>query len=147
VVPVSATTGWQVALLAKLCVPHLPKQAAIYPPDELTDRSTRFLASELIREKLFRQLGDELPYESTVVIDKFEEGEKLQRIFATILVARNAHKAIVIGAGGDRLKQLGQAARLDLEKLLGTKVYLELFVKVRSGWADTEQSLRAFGYE
>lgn len=147
VIPISAKSGHQVELLAQLCLARLPEQPALYPVDELTDRSERFLAAELLREKLFRQLGDELPYESTVVIDKFEEEGALRRIYATILVGRDAQKAIVIGAGGSRLKQIGQQARLDLEKLLGTKVYLELFVKVRSGWADTEQSLRAYGYE
>lgn len=147
VVPISAQSGHQVALLAQLCRDRLPQQPPLYPLDDLTDRSERFLAAELLREKLFRLLGDELPYESTVIIERYEETPKLKRIFATILVARDAQKPIVIGAGGERLKRIGQQARVDLEKLLGCKVYLELFVKVRSGWADTEQSLRAYGYE
>ena len=104
-------------------------------------------ASELIREKLFRLLGDELPYESTVVIEKFEELPNLRRVFATIIVAREVHKPMILGAGGERIKRIASEARVDLEKMFGTKVYLELFVKVRGGWADNETSLRAYGYE
>lgn len=126
---------------------HLPEGAAHYGADDLTDRSERFLAAELIREKLFRILGDELPYESTVVIENFEVVKKITRINAVILVARDAQKPIVIGAGGERMKRIATQSRLDLEALLGTKVFLEVFVKVRSGWADSEQSLRAYGYE
>ena len=107
----------------------------------------RFQAAELIREKLFRLLGDEIPYESTVVIEKYEELPRLRRVFATVLVDRDAQKAIVLGAGGERLKRIATEARLDLERMLGVKVYLEVFVKVRSGWADNEQGLRAYGYE
>ncbi|RPH58778.1 MAG: GTPase Era, partial [Burkholderiales bacterium] len=105
------------------------------------------LAAELIREKLFRQLGDELPYASTVEIERFEESPKLRRIHAAILVDRESQKPIVLGAGGERIKRIATDARIDLEKLLGGKVYLELFVKVKSGWASSEQSLRAYGYE
>lgn len=147
VIPVSARTGLQVPVLVEQCVARLPRAPMMYGPEDLTDRSRRFLAAELIREKLFRQLGDELPYDSTVIIDRFEEAPRLTRIHATILVARDAQKAIVIGAGGNRLKRIGTQARTDLESLLGTKVFLELFVKVRGGWADTEHSLRAYGYE
>ena len=119
----------------------------MFGEDDLTDRGERFLAAELIREKLFRLLGDELPYASTVVVEKFEELPRLRRIFATVLVERDAQKAIVLGGGGERIKRIATESRLDLEKLLGTRVYLELYVKVRSGWADDEQSLRAYGYE
>ncbi len=147
VIPLSARTGKQVPLLTKWCAEHLPVAAAQYGTDDLTDRSERFLAAELIREKLFRILGDELPYESTVVIESFEVVKSVTRINATILVAREAQKPIVIGAGGDRMKRIATQSRLDLESLLGTKVFLEVFVKVRSGWADSEQSLRAYGYE
>jgi GTPase len=147
IVPVSAQTGEQVDLLANLCVARLPLAPAMFGADELTDRSERFLATEIIREKLFRLLGDELPYDSTVVIEQFEETPKLRRIFASIMVEREAQKAIVIGKGGARMKQIATQARLDLERMLGTKVYLEVFVKVRSGWADSEQSLRTYGYE
>ena len=147
VVPVSARNGKQVELLLKTCAQHLPIGPALYAVDDLTDRSERFLAAELIREKLFRLLGDELPYESTVIIDSFEAGKTLTRIAATILVAREAQKPIVLGAKGERMKKIASQSRLDLEKLLATKVFLEVFVKVRSGWADSEQSLRAYGYE
>lgn len=147
VVPVSARTGRQVELLVELCAARLPEAPAMFGEDDLTDRGERFLAAELIREKLFRLLGDELPYASTVVIEKFEELPRLRRIFATVLVERDAQKAIVLGSGGERIKRIATESRLDLEKLLGTRVYLELYVKVRSGWADDEQSLRAYGYE
>ncbi|HLS54644.1 MAG TPA: GTPase Era [Zeimonas sp.] len=147
VVPISARTGRQVELLLDLCAARLPVGPPRYEPDALTDRSERFLAAELIREKLFRQLGDELPYASTVEIERFEEAPKLRRIHAAILVDRDSQKAIVVGAGGERIKRIATDARLDLEKLFGGKVYLELFVKVKSGWASSEQSLRAYGYE
>jgi len=147
VVPLSARSGRQVDLLVDLCVARLPEGEAMFGDDELTDRGERFHAAELIREKIFRLLGDEIPYESTVVVEKYEELPKLRRIFATVLVERDAQKAIVLGAGGERLKRIATEARLDLERMLGTKVYLEIFVKVRSGWADNEQGLRAYGYE
>jgi GTPase len=148
VVPVSAKSGRQVDALVAQCTRRLPQAAAMFAPDELTDRSERFLASEIIREKLFRLLGDELPYDSTVVIDRFDESTgTLRRIAASILVQREAQKPIVIGAGGERLKAIGMQARQDMERLFGTRVFLELFVKVRSGWADSEQSLRSYGYE
>ncbi len=147
VVPVSARTGRQVELLVGLCAARLPEAPAMFGEDDLTDRGERFLAAELIREKLFRLLGDELPYSSTVVVEKFEELPRLRRIFATVLVERDAQKAIVLGSGGERIKRIATESRLDLEKLLGARVYLELYVKVRSGWADDEQSLRAYGYE
>ena len=115
---------------------YLPQQPWFYDEDTLTDRSERFLASELIREKLFRLTGDELPYSSTVVIDKFEEDGNLRRIAATIVVEREAHKGMVIGDGGERLKRIGSEARQELERLLDAKVFLELWVKVRSGWAE-----------
>ena len=120
--------------------------------NELTDRSEKFLASEIVREKLFRLTGDELPYTSTVVIDKFEEepahkGGRMVRISATIVVERDGHKAMVIGQGGERLKRMGTEARTELETLLDAKVFIELWVKVRSGWADDEARVRSFGYE
>ncbi len=147
IVPISARTGRQAELLADLCAACLPEAEAVMQADALTDRSERFLAAEMIREKLFRQLGDELPYESTVEIERFEEAPRLRRIFAAILVERDAQKAIVIGRGGERIKRLSTEARQELEHLLGAPVYLELFVKVRSGWADSEATLRAHGYE
>ena len=127
--------------------PYLPEQQWLYDEDALTDRSERFLASEIVREKLFRLTGDELPYTSTVVIDKFEEDGNLRRIAASIVVEREAHKGMVIGAGGERLKRIGSEARQELETLMDAKVFLELFVKVRSGWAADEEHLRSYGYE
>jgi len=147
VVPISAKTGRQVPLLLDLCAARLPEGPPMYDPDSLTDRSERFLAAELIREKLFRRLGDEVPYDSTVEIELFEELPKLRRIHAAILIEREGQKPIVLGAGGERIKRIATEARQDLEKLFSCKVYLELFVKVKSGWAATEQSLRAYGYE
>lgn len=146
IVPVSAKSGKGVDNLLAAVTPHLPEQAAIYPDDEITDRNERFLAAEFIREKLFRLLGEELPYDSTVMIDQFKVEGNLRRIAATILVERDAHKAMVIGAKGARLKEIGTAARQDMEKLFGNKVFLELWVKVKSGWADSEASLRQYGY-
>ncbi len=147
VVPISAQTGKQVDLLLGLAAARLPLGPAMFDPDALTDRSERFLASEIVREKLFRLLGDEVPYDSTVMIEQFEELPNLKRVFATILVDREAQKPIIIGAGGERIKRIASESRVDLERLFGCKVYLEVFVKVRTGWAATEQSLRAYGYE
>jgi GTP-binding protein Era len=114
-------------------------------PDD--DRSERFLAAEILREKVFRWTGDELPYTSTVLIDKFETEGRLRRIFATIMVERDTHKAMIIGQKGAKLKQISTEARLDMEKLFDGPVYLETFIKVKSGWADNEAGLRAYGYE
>ena len=147
VVPVSASKGKHLQELLAEIKQHLPAGEPMFGPDDLTDRSVRFLAAELIREKVFRLVGDELPYTSTVIIDKFEEGETLQRIFATVLVENDNQKAILIGAQGERMKRIASEARADLEKLLGSKVYLEVWVKVKSGWADSEASVRAYGYE
>ena len=146
-VPLTATREDDAARLLGIVAPYLPEQAWFYGEDELTDRSERFLASELIREKLFRLTGDELPYSCTVVIDKFEEEGSLRRIAATIVVERDAHKGMVIGEGGERLKRIGSEARQELERLLDAKVFLELWVKVRSGWASNEEHLRSYGYE
>ncbi len=146
-VPLSAKKEADVQRLLGIIRPYLPQQPWFYEEDALTDRSDRFLASELIREKLFRLTGDELPYTSTVVIDKYEEEGNLRRIAATIVVERDAHKGMVIGNEGERLKRIGSEARQDLERLMDAKVFLELWVKVRSGWADTEEHLRSYGYE
>jgi GTP-binding protein Era len=146
-VPMSATREADVQRLFGILEHHLPEQAWLYEEDALTDRSDRFLASEIVREKLFRLTGDELPYTSTVVIDKYEEEGGLRRIGASIIVERDAHKGMVIGEGGERLKRIGSEARQELEKLLDAKVFLELWVKVRSGWADDEAHLRSYGYE
>jgi GTP-binding protein Era len=146
-VPMSARQNSDIERLLNIVAPYLPEQPWLYDADTLTDRSERFLASELIREKLFRLTGDELPYSATVVIDKFEEEGDLRRIAATIIVERDAHKGMVIGDGGERLKRIGSEARQDLERLMEAKVFLELWVKVRSGWADSEEHLRSYGYE
>ncbi len=146
-VPMSATRETEVERLLGIVEPYLPQQPFFYEADALTDRSERFLAAEIVREKLFRLTGDELPYSCTVVIDKFEEEGRLRRIAASIVVERDAHKGMVIGDGGERLKRIGSEARQDLEKLWDAKVFLELWVKVRSGWADDEAHLRSYGYE
>ena len=146
-VPLSARKDSDVQRLIGIVKPYLPEQPWFYEEDALTDRSDRFLASEIIREKLFRLTGDELPYTSTVVIDKFEEEGNLRRISASIVVERDAHKGMIIGSGGERLKRIGSEARQELEKLMGAKVFIELWVKVRSGWADDEAHLRSYGYE
>ncbi len=146
-VPMAATREADVARLMTIVEPYLPQQPWLYEEDALTDRSEKFLAGEIVREKLFRLTGDELPYNATVVIDKFEEEGKLRRIAATIVVERDAHKGMIIGEGGERLKRIGSEARQDLERLWGAKVFLELWVKVRSGWADDDAHLRSYGYE
>jgi GTP-binding protein Era len=152
-VPMSARREADVKRLFEIVEPYLPVAPWLYEADALTDRTDRFLASEIVREKLFRLTGDELPYTSTVVIDKFEEEEgtsgprRLVRIAASIVVERDAHKGMVVGAGGERLKRIGSEARTELEQLWDARVFLELWVKVRSGWADDEAHLRSFGYE
>jgi GTP-binding protein Era len=154
IVPMSAKNPKDIERLFAICAKYLPEQDWWYDEDELTDRSEKFLASEIVREKLFRLTGDELPYTSTVVIEKFEEeapqkkGQKrLVRLAATIVVERDGHKAMVIGDKGERIKRIGTEARVELEKLMDAKVFLELWVKVRSGWADDEARVRSFGYE
>lgn len=147
VVPMSAKNRDHITRLLAIIRPYLQEGEPMYDPDSLTDRSERFLASEIIREKVFRWTGDELPYTSTVVIDKFETEGRLRRVFATILVERDAHKAMIIGNKGAKLKQISTEARLDMEKLFDGKVYLEMWIKVKSGWADNEAGLRAYGYE
>ncbi len=147
IVPVSAAKGTQVSRLVEAVKRYLPEAPALYDDDQVTDRSERFLAGELVREKLFRLLGEELPYAATVVIEKFEQQGNLRRIHASIVVDKDNHKAIVIGSAGQKLKQIGSQARVDMEKLFGGKVYLELWVKVKSGWADSQRALKSLGYE
>lgn len=152
-VPMSAKNAKDVERLLGICEKYLPEQAWWYAADELTDRSERFMAAEMVREKLFRLTGDELPYTSTVVIDKFEEEagrgkqKRLLKIAATIVVERDSHKAMVIGDKGERIKRIGMETRVELEKLMDAKVFIEMWVKVRSGWADDEARVRSFGYE
>ncbi len=146
-VPMSAKNAKDIQRFYGIVEKYLPEQPWMYDADELTDRSERFMAAEMVREKLFRLTGDELPYTSTVVIDKFEEEGQLKRIAATIVVEREGHKGRVIGEKGEKLKRIGTEARQELEKLWDCKVFLELWVKVRSGWADDEARVRSFGYE
>ena len=147
IVPVSAEKGRNTAELLKAAEPYLPEGEPIFDADDITDRSERFLAAEFLREKLFRQLGEELPYGMTVEIEKFEAEPGLRRIHAAIIVDRDAHKAMVIGKGGERLKRIATEARLEMEKLFESKVFLETWVKVKSGWADDERALKSLGYE
>jgi GTP-binding protein Era len=146
-VPVSAEKGTQVKALADEVARLLPEGEPAYAPDDVTDRSERFLAAELVRERLFRLLGDELPYTAAVVIEDFKEEGALRRVSATIYVDRQGHKAIVIGEKGATLKRIGTEARVAMEALFGGKVFLELWVKVKSGWADSEATVRQWGYE
>ena len=147
IVPVSAKQRFQLEALESEIRKFLPVNPPMFDEDDITDRSERFLASEIVREKVFRYVGDELPYTSTVVIEKFEQEGNLRRVFAAILVDRDSHKAMVIGQKGAKLKEISTQSRLDMEKLFGGPVYLEIWVKVKSGWADNEAGLRAYGYE
>ena len=146
-IPISARNRKGLDRLLAALRGYLPEQPAMYGEDELTDRDERFLASELLREKLFRSLGDELPYGASVIIEKFEATPKLRRIHAAIIVDRPGHKAILIGEGGSQMKMMATAARLDMEKLFGSKVYLEVWVKVRGGWTEDEGQLKRLGYD
>ncbi len=147
IVPVSAKLGSKLEELRDAIRSHLPEGELIYDKDDITDRSERFLAAEILREKIFRFTGDELPYSTSVVIEQFKMEGKLRRIHAAILVDREAHKAMLIGKKGEKLKEIATQARLDMEKLFDGKVFLEVFVKLRSGWADDERMLRSLGYE
>ena len=145
-VPVSATKGTQLRALLDEVRRHLPEGPPAYEADEITDRPERFLAAELVRERIFRLLGDELPYSVAVVVEDFKVEGRLRRIHATIYVDRPGHKAIVIGEKGATLKRIGTEARHAMEALFDGKVHLELWVKVKSGWADNEIALRQLGY-
>jgi GTP-binding protein Era len=147
IVPVSAKLGSKLEELREALRRHLPQGELIYGKDDITDRSEKFLAAEILREKIFRYTGDELPYSTSVVIEQFKMEGKLRRIHAAILVDREAHKAMLIGKKGEKLKEIATQARLDMEKLFDGKVFLEVFVKLRSGWADDERVLRSLGYE
>ncbi|HEY6095334.1 MAG TPA: GTPase Era [Gallionellaceae bacterium] len=147
IVPVSARQNKQLDTLLDAIRPLLPEGEKIYPEDEITDRNERFLAAEIVREKVFRLTGEELPYSVSVVVEQFKLEGALRRINVAILVDKEAHKAMLIGKGGEKLKEIGTQARLDMEKLFDGKVFLEIFVKVRSGWADNAQVLKSLGYE
>ena len=147
IVPVSAKHDKQLDTLLEAIRPFLPEGEKIYPEDEVTDRNERFLAAEIVREKVFRFTGEELPYSVSVVIEQFKLEGKLRRIHAALLVDKDAHKAMLIGKNGEKLKEIATQARLDMEKLFDGKVYLEVWIKVRSGWADSAQMLKSLGYE
>ena len=146
-IPISARRGINVERLENAVIERLPIGPSIFPVDQVTDRSLRFIAAEIVREKLIRQVGQEVPYQLTVDIESFEESSHFASIGAVIWVERDGHKAIVIGKQGRVLKKIGRVARIDLEAQLNKKIYLNLWVKVRSGWADNEALLRRFGYE
>ena len=147
VVPVSAKLNFQLDSLQGEIKRYLPENPPIFGEDDITDRSEKFMAAEIVREKVFRFVGDELPYTSTVLIEKFEQEGNLRRVFAAILVERDTHKSMLIGQKGARLKEISTQSRIDMEKLFGGPVYLEIWVKIKSGWADNEAGLRAYGYE
>jgi GTP-binding protein Era len=146
IVPVSAKKSLHLDELLDAIRQYLPVQPAIYPEDELTDKNERFLAAELVREKIFRLLGDEIPYSVAVEIEKFEVEGKLRRIFCAIIVDKESQKPMLIGKNGEKMKQISTEARQDMEKLFGGKVYLETWVKVKGGWADDERALKSLGY-
>lgn len=147
VLPVSASRGHGIETLLRVIAGHLPVAPAIYTDDEITESSERFLAAELVREKLFLLLGDELPYACAVLIDRFALEGRMRRISASIVVDKESHKGIVVGAKGSRLKEIGTLARRDMEKLFDGKVHLELWVRVKNGWSDDERVLKQLGYD
>jgi len=147
IVPVSAERRRGLKELLRTIRGFLPEQSPMFAQDEFTDRDERFLAAELIREKLFRLMGDEVPYGSSVIIEKFEEEGSLRRIHAAVVVDKEGHKPIVIGAGGEKLKRIATEARMDMQRLFGGKVHLEVWVKVRGGWTDDTRALKNLGYE
>lgn len=146
VIPISAEKGTNVEPIKKVVSENLPENPFFFPEDHVTDRSSRFMCAEIVREKLMRFMGEELPYSATVEIEKFQWDEKIWRINALILVEREGQKKMVIGSKGEKLKVIGRDARQDMERMLDAKVYLELWVKVKSGWADDERALRSLGY-
>ncbi len=146
IVPLSALKGHNVEDLEALILDYLPQGEFLYPEEQLTDRNSRFIAAEFVREKITRQIGEELPYEVTVEIEEFREKGGVLHISALILVEKNGQKKIVIGQGGERMRLIGTEARKDMERLFGCKVMLNLWVKVKSGWSDDERALRSLGY-
>jgi GTP-binding protein Era len=146
IIPLSALSSYNLEAVEKCVAKYLPEGQFLYPVDQVTDRSSRFLAAEIIREKITRQLGDELPYEVTVEIEKYTIQEGVVHIHALILVDKESQKQIIIGTRGSRMKLIGSAARVDMEKAFDAKVMLNLWVKVKSGWADDERALQSLGY-
>ncbi len=147
IIPISATQGLSVDLLEESVGKRLPEGIHYFPEDQLTDRSSRFLAAEMVREKIMRQLGDEIPYQIAVEIEEFQYDGAILHIGALILVERDGQKNIVIGTKGERIKLIGQDARKDMEVMFDTKVMLRLWVKVKRGWSDDERALRTLGYD
>jgi len=147
IIPISAKHGTNVPELEAEVAKHLPAGMHHYPADQITDRSQRFLAAELVREKIMRQLGDELPYQVTVEIEEFRDEGRVVHISALILVERDGQKKILIGDKGERIKNIGREARLEMERALDTKVMLNLWVKVKRGWSDDERALKSLGYD
>ena len=146
IIPVSAQQGHNLVALEGLIASHLPENEHFFPEDQITDRSSRFLAAELVREKIMRQLGAELPYQITVEIEQFKQQGKTLHIHALILVERDGQKRIIIGDSGERIKRIGTEARKDMEVLFDSKVMLNLWVKVKGGWSDDERALQSLGY-
>ena len=146
IVPVSALKSTNLEALEQQIMALLPIADPIYPADQITDRPERFFAAEIVREKLTRRLGDELPYALTVEIEQFEELPELCKIYANIWVERSSQKSIVIGKQGEMLKKIGTEARIDIEKLIGQKVFLQLWVKVKKGWSDNQRALQSLGF-
>ncbi|WP_460427198.1 GTPase Era [Azotobacter armeniacus] len=146
IVPISALHGQNLDTLERLVAERLPESEHFFPEDQITDRSSRFLAAELVREKIMRQLGAELPYQVTVEIEDFKQEGRILHIHALILVEREGQKKIIIGERGERLKSIGQEARKDMEVLFDSKIMLNLWVKVKSGWSDDERALHSLGY-
>jgi GTP-binding protein Era len=145
-IPISAERGSDLPALMQAIALHLPEGPALYDDDEVTDRDERFLAAEFIREKIFRQLGDEIPYSTAVVIEEFEHEGDLRRIRAEVLVDTSSQRAILIGEGGARMKAIASQARGDMETLFGGRVYLDVWVRVKSGWSDSDAMLARLGY-
>lgn len=146
IIPLSALRNVNLDRLEQLIIDRMPEGMHMYPEDQITDRSSRFMAAEIVREKITRQLGDELPYEMAVEIEEFKQEGNLLNISALILVERDGQKRILIGDKGERIKLIGTDARKDMEKLFDMKIMLKLWVKVKSGWSDDERALRSLGY-
>jgi len=146
IVPVSAETGYGIDALTAEIRALLPEAAPLFGAEEITDRDERFVAAEFVREKIFRLLGEEVPYATTVVVDRFVQEDDIRRIHASVIVDRENQKAILLGAGGAKMKEIATAARADMERLFGGKVFLEVWVRVKKGWADDDALLKRFGY-
>lgn len=147
IIPLSALRGTNLDRLETIILNNIPEGMHMYDEDQFTDRSARFMVAEIVREKITRQLGDELPHQMAVEIEEYKQEGAVLHISAVILVERDGQKRILIGNKGDRIKQIGQQARLDMEKLLGSKIMLNLWVKVKSGWSDDDRALRSLGYD